>query len=112
MTGKGFQLSGIDACLKKPANWAERLFMLGPNVSTSSRFAASVCIVHFSLYVELCITEIHRAVSQIRNNLNRVLDLFLVLDYELNKYDCMKKKRKIVKASQFKKTGVDFFCDS
>ena len=59
--------SGIDACLKKQANWAERLFMLGPNVSTSSRFAASVCIVHFSLYVVLCITEIHRAVSQIRN---------------------------------------------
>ena len=97
MTGKGFQLSGIDACLKKPANWAERLFMLGPNVSTSSRFAASVCIVHFSLYVVLCITEIHRAVSQIRNKeiikLNRVLDLFLVLDYELNKYDCMKEKK-------------------
>ena len=67
VTGKGFQLSGIDACLKKQANWAERLFMLGPNVSTSSRFAASFCIVHFSLYVVLCITEIHRAVSQIRN---------------------------------------------
>ena len=93
MTGKGFQLSGIDACLKKQANWAERLFMLGPNVSTSSRFAASVCIVHFSLYVVLCITEIHRAVSQIRNKEIIKLNRVLVLDYELNKYDCMKEKK-------------------
>ena len=93
MTRKGFQLSGIDACLKKPANWAERLFMLGPNVSTSSRFAASVCIVHFSLYVVLCITEIHRAVSQIRNKEMIKLNRVLVLDYELNKYDCMKEKK-------------------
>ena len=77
VTGKGFQLSGIDACLKKPANWAERLFMLGPNVSTSSRFAASVCIVHFSLYVVLCITEIHRTVSQIRNK--EIIKLIRVL---------------------------------
>ena len=79
--------------LEKQANWAERLFMLGPNVSTSSRFAASVCIVHFSLYVVLCITEIHRAVSQIRNKEIIKLNRVLVLDYELNKYDCMKEKK-------------------